>query len=69
MVLATVDRVSPRRTRGRRPKALVTADVRDDTGQLRVTFFNQPWRERQLAPGTRGRLLRQARPATTAAGR
>ncbi len=52
MVLVTVDRVSLRRTRGRPPKALVTADVSDDTGQLRVTFFNQAWRERQLAPGT-----------------
>ena len=52
MVLVTVDRVSLRRTRGRPPKALVTAEVSDDTGQLRVTFFNQAWRERQLAPGT-----------------
>jgi ATP-dependent DNA helicase RecG len=27
-------------------------DVRDDTGRLRVSFFNQAWRERQLRPGT-----------------
>jgi ATP-dependent DNA helicase RecG len=51
MVLVTVVRTSSRRTRGRPPKALVTADVRDDSGSLRVTFFNQAWRERQLAAG------------------
>jgi ATP-dependent DNA helicase RecG len=51
MVLVTVERTSSRRTRGRPPKVLVTADVRDDSGTLRVTFFNQAWRERQLTPG------------------
>jgi ATP-dependent DNA helicase RecG len=51
MVLVTVVRTSSRRTRGRPPKVLVTADVRDDSGTLRVTFFNQAWRERQLAEG------------------
>jgi ATP-dependent DNA helicase RecG len=51
MVLVTVVRTSSRRTRGRPPKILVTADVRDDSGSLRVTFFNQAWRERQLAEG------------------
>ena len=29
----------------------MTATVGDDTGRLSVTFFNQPWRERQLQPG------------------
>ena len=29
-------------------KALVEVDVTDGSGHLRVTFFNQPWRERQL---------------------
>jgi ATP-dependent DNA helicase RecG len=52
LVLVTVERASSRRTRGRPPKVLVTVDVRDDTGRLRVSFFNQAWRERQLRPGT-----------------
>jgi ATP-dependent DNA helicase RecG len=52
MILASVRRISSRRTRGRPPKALVTADVSDGSGTLRVQFFNQAWRERQLRPGT-----------------
>jgi ATP-dependent DNA helicase RecG len=51
LVLVTVQRVSSRRTRGRPPKALVTVDATDGSGHLRVTFFNQAWRERQLRPG------------------
>ena len=51
MVLVTVERTSSRRTRGRPPRVLVTADVRDDSGRLKVTFFNQAWRERQLTSG------------------
>ncbi|MEZ5141371.1 MAG: ATP-dependent DNA helicase RecG [Acidimicrobiales bacterium] len=49
MVLARVQRASSRRTKTR--KTMVTVDVRDATGSLRVTFFNQPWRERTLSPG------------------
>ncbi len=52
LVLVTVDRVASRRTKGRPPRTLVTAEVSDETGRLRVTFFNQSWRERQLSPGT-----------------
>jgi ATP-dependent DNA helicase RecG len=52
MVLAQVERVSSRRTRGRPPKPLVSVDVRDATGRLKLQFFNQPWREKQLKPGT-----------------
>ncbi len=52
MVVASVERISARRTRGPRSKALVTAEVADGSGHLRVTFFNQAWRERQLSPGT-----------------
>ena len=37
--------------RGRGPSR-VNAVVGDDTGTLAVVFFNQPWRERQLAPGS-----------------
>jgi ATP-dependent DNA helicase RecG len=51
LVLVTVQRVSSRRTRGRPPKVLVTVDVTDGSGHLRVSFFNQAWRERQLRPG------------------
>jgi ATP-dependent DNA helicase RecG len=50
MVLGTVKRVDSRRTRQRR--ALVQVDVTDGSGYLRCTFFNQPWREKQLTPGT-----------------
>jgi len=49
VVSATVRRVSVRRLRGRR--SIVEADVDDGTGELRVTFFNQPWRTKQLAEG------------------
>ncbi len=57
MVLVTVERISGRRTRGPRPRSLVTADVTDGTGHLRVTFFNQAWRERQLPAGTQAILF------------
>jgi ATP-dependent DNA helicase RecG len=50
LVLVTVQQVSSRRTRGRPPKVLVTVDVSDGSGHLRVSFFNQAWRERQLRP-------------------
>jgi ATP-dependent DNA helicase RecG len=50
MVLARVDRVQTRRMGGKR--TMVTAVVRDVSGSLTCTFFNQPWRERQLTPGT-----------------
>lgn len=49
LVIATVDRVDSRRTRNGR--TLVTLRVSDDTGSLKVTFFNQPWRARQLTEG------------------
>jgi ATP-dependent DNA helicase RecG len=51
LVLVTVQQVSSRRTRGRPPRVLVTVDVTDGSGHLRVSFFNQAWRERQLRPG------------------
>ncbi len=52
MVIARVVRIASRRTRGRPPRTLVTADVTDGAGHLRITFFNQGWRERQLPAGT-----------------
>jgi ATP-dependent DNA helicase RecG len=53
-VLVTVGRVSSRRVRG--GKVMVTATVQDASASLRVTFFNQAWRERQLSPGRRAVL-------------
>jgi ATP-dependent DNA helicase RecG len=49
MVLATVKAVSARRTRSH--KTMVTVDLTDGSGFLRATFFNQPFRERQLRSG------------------
>jgi ATP-dependent DNA helicase RecG len=51
IVLATVRSISsvPGRGRGR---GRVEGEITDGTGHLRVTFFNQPWRERQLPAGT-----------------
>jgi ATP-dependent DNA helicase RecG len=50
MVLGTVKRVTVRRTKQKR--SLVTVDLADGSGYLASTFFNQPWRERQLKAGT-----------------
>lgn len=49
MVLATVKRVDQRRIRGNR--TMVNVTVVDGTGSLQVTFFNQPWRAKQLYEG------------------
>jgi ATP-dependent DNA helicase RecG len=50
LVLARVETVKSRRTRNGR--ALVELEVDDGTGRLRVTFFNQAWRAKQLPVGT-----------------
>ncbi|MBO0748438.1 MAG: ATP-dependent DNA helicase RecG, partial [Acidimicrobiaceae bacterium] len=47
--------IAVRRARNGRP--MVEADFRDASGSLRVTFFNQPWRARQLAEGTEAVLV------------
>ena len=49
-IFAEVTRTSARRTR--QGRALVEVTVDDGTGTLKVVFFNQSWRERQLASGT-----------------
>lgn len=49
MVVGEVVRVESRRTRNRR--SLVQVDIKDDTGRLRATFFNQQWRAKQLKEG------------------
>jgi ATP-dependent DNA helicase RecG len=50
LVLATVRALRSRRTR--QGRALVELDVGDDTGTLRVVFFNQGWRAKQLPVGS-----------------
>jgi ATP-dependent DNA helicase RecG len=52
-VLVEVRSISSRPVRRRGMKPLVEATVADATGVMRATFFNQPWLERQYAPGTR----------------
>jgi ATP-dependent DNA helicase RecG len=54
MVLVRVQRATSKRN-GRR--VMVFVDVSDDSGRLRVTFFGQAWRERQLGPGTEAVLF------------
>ena len=53
-VLARVDRISSRPLggRGRGRRVMVEAFVSDGSGRMKVTFFNQAWREKQLTPGT-----------------
>jgi ATP-dependent DNA helicase RecG len=50
--------VAVRRASGRRRGRLhiLTAHVADETGDIRATWFNQPWLEARLTPGTRARL-------------
>jgi ATP-dependent DNA helicase RecG len=55
MVLVTVRRSSVMRSRN--GKMMVNVDVTDGTGSLKVTFFNQPFRQRQLSPGTEAVLF------------
>jgi ATP-dependent DNA helicase RecG len=50
LVMARVGAVKSRRTRNGR--ALVELEVEDGTGTLKVTFFNQGWRAKQLPVGT-----------------
>ncbi len=47
-----------RSARGRRRGRLhiLNATVADESGELQATWFNQPWLEAQLTPGTRVRL-------------
>ena len=48
-VEGSVQRSSSRRTKQRR--TLVEVIISDDTGRLKLTFFNQPWQEQSLRPG------------------
>jgi len=49
-VQARVGRVAKRPMRGRR--SMIEVVVTDGTSELRLTFFNQPWRERDLVVGS-----------------
>ncbi len=49
MVMARVDSVFSKKLRGSR--SMVAVGVSDQTGRLRLVFFNQPWRDRQLSQG------------------
>jgi ATP-dependent DNA helicase RecG len=55
MVLVTVR--SSRLQRTRQGKMMVLVDVTDGTGLLKVTFFNQPYRSKQLRTGTEAVLF------------
>ncbi|MGI9622736.1 MAG: OB-fold nucleic acid binding domain-containing protein, partial [Acidimicrobiales bacterium] len=46
MVLVRILKVTSRRMRNRR--TMVNVAVTDGTGNMTLTFFNQPWRQRQL---------------------
>jgi ATP-dependent DNA helicase RecG len=52
-VLAEVSKVTRRPMRARRG-SIVEAVVTDGRGTLTLTFFNQPWREKDLVVGRRG---------------
>ena len=53
-VIDVVVRRASARRRGR--LHILTAHVTDATGEIRATWFNQPWLEAKLVPGTRLRL-------------
>ena len=56
-VLEAVVRTVRSRRRGR--LHILTARVADETGEVDATWFNQPWLESRLVPGTRVRLRGQ----------
>jgi len=57
-VIEVVVRSASSRRRGR--LKILTARVGDDTGEIKATWFNQPWLEEKLSPGTRIRLRGRA---------
>ena len=54
LIEGEVLRTSLRRGRGR--LQILTAQVSDGTGQISATWFNQPWLQEKLTPGTHVRL-------------
>jgi ATP-dependent DNA helicase RecG len=57
-VIDVVVRSASSRRRGR--LKILTARVADDTGEIKATWFNQPWLEEKLSAGTRIRLRGRA---------
>jgi ATP-dependent DNA helicase RecG len=57
-VLEVAVRSASSRRRGR--LKILTARVADDTGEIKATWFNQPWLEARLTPGTHIRLRGRA---------
>ena len=51
LVVGEIRSISAPPRRGRSPSRIV-ATIGDGTGRMSLVFFNQPWRERQLQPGT-----------------
>ncbi len=51
LVVGEIRSISAPPRRGRAPGRIV-ATIGDGTGRMSLVFFNQPWRERQLQPGT-----------------
>ena len=51
---------STHRTTTRTRKQMVTVETGDESGRLRLVFFNQAWRERQLYPGLQVALFGRA---------
>ena len=54
VIAGQVLRTSSRRGRGR--LQILTAQVSDGSGQITATWFNQPWLQEKLTPGTHVRL-------------
>jgi ATP-dependent DNA helicase RecG len=52
-VVVEVRSIRSRPVRRRGMKPLVEATVADESGPMKVTFFNQPWLEHKYKPGTR----------------
>jgi ATP-dependent DNA helicase RecG len=57
-VIEVVIRSVSSRRRGR--LTILTARAADETGEIKATWFNQPWLEGRLSPGTRVRLRGRA---------
>ena len=57
-VIEVVVRSATSRRRGR--LKILTARVADDSGEIRATWFNQPWLEGKLVPGTAVRIRGRA---------
>jgi ATP-dependent DNA helicase RecG len=57
-VIEGVVRSFSSRRRGR--LKILTARIADETGEIKATWFNQPWVENKLAPGVRVRLRGRA---------